>query len=409
MKLTPLKDNKTQSAKYMHDFITRVIKSFGKRDCGSRGEVDAVKYMAEEVAPYANEVTTQPYEAHPLAFMGWIYISVTLILGAFVSAFFIPVLSIGLICVAMALMVLEFVFYRQVVDFLFPKRQSLNMTAIKKPQGEVKRRVLICGHADAAYEWTLNYYLGGKAFIAHFLISIIGILYLFAIAIAACVEGAIYTPIADKALFIALCCSGVFVPFWILMYILFNPRIISDGATDNLTGCAMGIAFLKALNDNGIEFENTEVGCICAGGEEAGLRGSKAWVKAHKDDFKDCPTTVLCIDTIREDDHMLVNYKDMNGFIKCDTEATELWLDACKDEGATCKKGSVALGATDAAAFTQGGFNSVCVTAMNFNLPRYYHTRLDVAEDVNEDCLAKTFGVLCSFVEKIDDLAQKEN
>ena len=45
---------------------------------------------------------------------------------------------------------------------------------------------------------------------------------------------------------------------------------------------------------------------------------------------------------------------------------------------------------------------------MNFNLPRYYHTRLDVAEDVNEDCLAKTFGVLCSFVEKIDDLAQKE-
>lgn len=352
MKLTPLKDNKTQSAKYMHDFITRVIKSFGKRDCGSRGEVDAVKYMAEEVAPYASEVTTQPYEAHPLAFMGWIYISVTLILGAFVSAFFIPVLSIGLICVAMALMVLEFVFYRQVVDFLFPKRQSLNMTAIKKPQGEVKRRVLICGHADAAYEWTPNYYLGGKAFIAHFLISIIGILYLFAIAIAACVEGAIYTPIADKALFIALCCSGVFVPFWILMYILFNPRIISDGATDNLTGCAMGIAFLKALNDNGIEFENTEVGCICAGGEEAGLRGSKAWVKAHKDDFKDCPTTVLCIDTIREDDHMLVNYKDMNGFIKCDTEATELWLDACKDEGATCKKGSVALGATDAAAFT---------------------------------------------------------
>lgn len=409
MKLTSLKDNKTQSAKYMHDFITRVIKSFGKRDCGSKGEVDAVKYMAQEVAPYASEVTTQPYDAHPLAFMGWIYISVTLILGAFVSAFFIPVLSIALICVAMALMVLEFVFYRKVVDFLFPKRQSLNMTAIKKPQGEVKRRVLICGHADAAYEWTLNYYLGGKAFIAHFLISIIGILYLFAIAVAACVEGAIYTPIADSALFIALCCSGVFVPFWILMYILFNPRIISDGATDNLTGCAMGIAFLKALNDNGIEFENTEVGCICAGGEEAGLRGSKAWVKAHKDDFKDCPTTVLCIDTIREDDHMLVNYKDMNGFIKCDTEATELWLDACKDEGATCKKGSVALGATDAAAFTQGGFNSVCVTAMNFNLPRYYHTRLDVAEDVNEECLAKTFGVLCSFVEKIDDLAQKEN
>ena len=67
------------------------------------------------------------------------------------------------------------------------------------------------------------------------------------------------------------------------------------------------------------------------------------------------------------------------------------------------QKGSVALGATDAAAYTEGGFNSVCVTAMNFNLPRYYHTRLDVAKDVDKDCLANTFGILCNFVEKIDE------
>ena len=40
---------------------------------------------------------------------------------------------------------------------------------------------------------------------------------------------------------------------------------------------------------------------------------------------------------------------------------------------------------------------------MNFNLPRYYHTRLDVAKDVDKDCLANTFGILCNFVEKIDE------
>ena len=277
------------------------------------------------------------------------------------------------------------------------------MMAIKKPTGEVKRRVLISGHADAAYEWTLNYYLGGKAFIAHFLISIIGILYFTAVAIAACVISGMFNAITDVNLLIALGVSGVFVPFWILMYFLFNPKIVADGATDNLTGCAMGISFLKALKDNGVEFENTEVGCICAGGEEAGLRGAKAWVKAHKNDFKDCPTTILCLDTLREQDHMLVNHKDMNGLMQCDKEATEIWLAACKDEGIPCKKGSVALGATDAAAYTEGGFKSVCVTAMNFNLPRYYHTRLDVAEDVDKDCLANTFAILCNFVEKIDE------
>lgn len=270
------------------------------------------------------------------------------------------------------------------------------MMALKKPSGEVKRRVIISGHADSAYEWTFNYLFGGKGFIAHFLISIIGILYFTAIAVWACIDGGILQAITNQNILIAMYVGCAFVPFWILMYILFNPRIVSDGATDNLTGCALGIAFLKALQEEGVSFENTEVGCICAGGEEAGLRGSKAWVKAHKDDFNDCPTTILCLDTIREEEHMLVNYKDMNGLVKCDTEATELWLDASERENMPCKKGSVALGATDAAAYTMGGFKSVCVTAMNFNLPRYYHTRLDVAEDVNKDCLEKTFNVLAT-------------
>ncbi len=403
MKLDKLKQNSKQSANFMFDFISHVISSFGKRDCGSQGERDAVNYMAETVKPYADSVVTEPYTAHPLAFMGWIYITVTLVLAGFVCAFFAPLVSIILVVIGMLLMVLEFVLYRKVVDNLFPKRQSLNMMAIKKPEGEVKRRVIISGHADAAYEWTFNYLFGGKGFIAHFLISIIGILYFTAIAIWACIDGGIIGTTTNINVLIALGAGGVFVPFWILMYILFNPRIVADGATDNLTGCAMGISFLKALSDEGITFENTEVGCICAGGEEAGLRGAKAWVKAHKDDFKDCPTTILCLDTIREEDHMLVNYKDMNGLVKCDTEATNLWLDACQKEGMPCKKGSVALGATDAAAYTAGGFKSVCVTAMNFNLPRYYHTRLDVAEDVNKDCLEKTFNVLCNFVESIDE------
>lgn len=147
-----------------------------------------------------------------------------------------------------------------------------------------------------------------------------------------------FNAITDVNLLIALGASGIFVPFWILMYFLFNPKIVADGATDNLTGCAMGISFLKALKDNGVEFENTEVGCICAGGEEAGLRGAKAWVKAHKNDFKDCPTTILCLDTLREQDHMLVNHKDMNGLMQCDEEATQIWLEACEQEGIPCKR-----------------------------------------------------------------------
>lgn len=131
MKLDKLKQNKGQSANYMFDFISHVTSAFGKRDCGSQGEKDAINYMANEAAPYADTVTTEKYDVHTLAFMGWIYITVTLILGAFAAAFFMPMLSLILIAVGMEIMILEFVLYRKVVDKLFPKRESLNMMAIK--------------------------------------------------------------------------------------------------------------------------------------------------------------------------------------------------------------------------------------------------------------------------------------
>ena len=63
---------------------------------------------------------------------------------------------------------------------------------------------------------------------------------------------------------------------------MWNKNRIVDGANDNLSGCYMGIAILKALKDNGIELENTEVGVILTGSEEAGLRGAKSLVRGSQ-------------------------------------------------------------------------------------------------------------------------------
>ena len=73
-----------------------------------------------------------------------------------------------------------------------------------------------------------------------------------------------------------------FVPFYFGMYRMWDPNTTVDGANDNLTACLMGIAILKAMKDEGIELEHTEVGVILSGSEEAGLRGAKAWCEQHK-------------------------------------------------------------------------------------------------------------------------------
>ena len=177
----------------------------------------------------------------------------------------------------------------------------------------------------------------------------------------------------------------------------------SDGANDNLTGCYMGIAILKALKEQGIELENTEVGVILTGSEEAGLRGAKAWAKAHKDEYKDVETYIFAYDTIHEGRFLGANYKDLNGFVPADKTATDMFMDAAKELDIKCSLTTVPLGATDSAAFNQGGFKAVGITAMDHNLQDYYHTRRDTYDNLDVQGLADCFEVSVQVLENFEN------
>lgn len=397
-------ENKAGSAQYMVDNITTIIKTCGKRDPGSEGEKQSVDYMAKQLNSLADEVKVEPFDVYPASFMSWIYITVTLALIAVVLSFFCPIISIMLIAVGVILMIGQFVLYRQIIDKLFKKKTSYNITAVKHPKGEVKRRIFLNGHPDAAWEWTVNYHMGGVAFVAHFVISVVGLLYYVALSIATMiVEGVKFGLIMNPTIRILAYVGLIFVPFWIGMYFLWNERIVVDGANDNLTGCYMGIAFLKAMQDSGLELENTEVGVLISGSEEAGLRGAKAWVKAHKDEYKDCETIIYAFDTIRERKFLCVNKLDLNNTVKADAHGSALFLQAAENLGVHCIVGSVPLGATDSAAFNQGGFHAVGITALDHNLRDYYHTRRDTYDNLDAECLADTFAVTVETVRLFDE------
>ena len=86
-----------------------------------------------------------------------------------------------------------------------------------------------------------------------------------------------------------------------------------DGANDNLSACFMGIAVLREMERLGVQTESTEVGVILTGAEEAGIRGAKAWCKAHAGDYADVPTYILCFDTIHDPRQLMVNFRYLNG------------------------------------------------------------------------------------------------
>lgn len=408
-----IKEKKAESANFMANEITKVIKTFGKRNPGSEGEKKACEYMASQLQEYGcDDVKVEPFELHPNAFYGWIYISVTLVLVAlglyFVglylnNAIWTKLVSLGLIAIGCGIMVGEFMMYLKLVDKLYPKETSHNVTATKKPTGEVKRRVFFNGHPDAAGEWTFNYLLGGTGFAAHFLISIAGIFYFLGIIFASFFTAVQNAQGINFPLIIELGLGTLaFVPFWLALIFLWNEKKIIDGANDNLTGCYMGIAIMKALKDNNIELENTEVGVIISGSEEAGLRGAKAWCKAHGDEYKDVDTIIYAYDTIREGKFLCVNEKDLNATVSADPHAVALFKNAADKLNITCNYGTVPFGSTDAAAFTQGGYKSVGITAMDHNLKNYYHTRRDSYDNLDNECLADCFAVSVQMLEDFD-------
>ena len=336
---------------------------------------------------------TESFEVHPDSFYGYFYFSAFCDILCGVLFFSEPLLSILFGLLGVLLFIYHFVLYRKPLDPLFPKKQGTNVTAVRPCSGEVKQRIFLNGHTDAAWEFPINYRFGGIAFEIPGIAATVGVFCYMILSFLSLCGVDVYTA--------GLRCL-VFIPFFLLLTITYNPLRVVDGANDNLTGCLMGVTLLKEMEEQGIRLENTEIGVILTGSEEAGLRGAKAWCEAHKDDYRDVPTCVISYDSIYNPDWLMVNRRDLNNTVQSDTDLGDWFLMAAEEAGVPYRSGKVPLfgGATDSAAFTQGGFRSIGITGLNHKLERFYHTRLDTPENLSpealENCLRATAEFVCA-------------
>ncbi len=414
MNLQKIIDKKDAAAQYMLDEITYICKNFEKRGPGSKGEEQACEYMAKVLKEDCgcDRADVESFKENPGSFFGWIYFTITFVLLAIPLFFVFPLASVLLIIAGLFIVFMQFGLYKKLIDRCFPEKTGHNVTAVKKCTGEVKRRIFFNGHPDAAWEWPVNYKLGGVGFEGHAILCGIGAIYYLVISIISIVmqRGISFGMIDTGSLLFKLALGGlVFVPFLVGLYWMWNKNRIVDGANDNLSGCYMGIAILKALQDEGIEFENTEIGVILSGSEEAGLRGAKAWCEQHKGEFDDVPTFIFSYDTIHDPKYLMTNYRDLNGTVKADKDVSDLFMEASKEVGIPCKKGWVPPlgGATDSAAFAQAGFRATGVTGLNHKLEDYYHTRRDTYDNMNLEGLAGCFAVSVKALEMFDNGAKQ--
>ena len=405
MDLSKIISKKDEAAQYMIDEITHIIKTFEKRDPGSKGEKQACEYMADVLKKDCGCETAEveSFKENPGAFYGWIYFTITFVLAGIALFFVAPIVSIILIVLGLIIVLAEFGFYKKLVDKFFPEKTGHNVTAIKKcTNGTPKRRILFNGHPDAAWEWPMNYKFGGVGFEGHAIACGLGAVYYIVLSIIKCVKYGVFGTVAiTEPIMKAALIGLIFLIPLVGLYWMVNYRRVVDGANDNLSGCYMGIAVMKMLKDEGIDLEDTEIGCIMTGSEEAGLRGSKAWCEAHAGEFQDCPTMIISYDTIHDPKFLMVNYRDLNGTVKADKDYSDLFLEAAQAVDVPCKKGWVPPlgGATDSAAFAQAGFRAAGITGLNHNLEDYYHTRRDTYDNMNAEGLANCYAATVKTLE----------
>ena len=351
--------------------IKKICKDVGPRPAGSEQEHEAQKLMAAELDGACDKVEIEPFDVHPGAFLGWILTDGIMMIAAIVLFFFgMSAIALALCALSLIFAIVEFLLYKKLLDPFFPKKTSHNVVAVRKPKGEVRRRIIFSGHADSANEWRFTYYGGSKLLVPIIGLSFVGILLGLVLGIWAVAAGHAFSAADSGALNVMRYVFLAWIPILFTALFFENKKRPVMGANDDLTGCFISMAVVKYMQQHDIRFENTEVWVVLTGSEEAGLRGAKAFCKAHKNELS-----------------------DLTGTVKNDAGACTLVKEAAKQTGLDLPYKSVFFGATDAAAVTQAGMKAVSVAAMDPAPAKYYHTRLDTADNLDIKTVEAVLGV----------------
>jgi len=389
---------------YMIWLIKRVMTEVGPRVPCSPEEKKAGEMMAREWKSICDRVDVEKFTCSPHAFLGFLPFAVLMYLGALPLYWYYPPAAFVLTAFGFSLLFFQFVRYKEFIDFLFPKREGENVLGIIKPRGEVKRRVIIGGHLDSAYEFNL-WYIFKNAAIPLMIVGIVAVLLLFGASIAKTVAYFIGGANAPAFGIIGIICIAL-APFVGLFFVFHTYKPV-PGAMDDMAGVAVTAALGKYLSDSkksgGFFPKNTEVVLYAVSAEEAGLRGAKRYVKRHLDEMKSTPTYVIMLDGICDERYLTVISKEINMGAKHSPELVQMALDAAAARKLPMRKKIVPLGASDAGAFSKAGIPATCILCQNVDkLVPNYHTRLDTLENIRPDSLTYALQIVIDMVERID-------
>ena len=393
-----------QRAGAVIDQTRALIDRFGGRAAGSDAENAAQEELLAQLAaiPHAADAHAEPFRVAPHAFMFFEPLLCVFCLLA-IACYWLHATGAAWVLAhtAFVVFVLELGLYKEFLDPLFPSRTSHNVMVRIPPlaqqnqqnQKAVRRRVILGGHADSAFEWRLNLHCT-VLWTMHFL--------QFGAALAVLVTTYLGAYRGLPMLYAHCACIACLLTT-LAMTNFFHAV---PGANDNLSGTYAVLELARHFAQDGHRLRNTELVALITGSEEAGLRGAKAFARAHCAELvgSGVETLFLGLETLAEQDCLAVAHRELNGLLRCDERAVGLVCRASKAAlGTELPRQSVYCGATDSAAMAQAGVAAVTVEGMSAGPANYYHTRRDNADNMSRECIRDALLVVSRAVRLFDE------
>jgi Peptidase family M28 len=385
----------------LYRFVESVLREIGPRESCSESERRLGERLAAEWRRLGHEVRVETFNCHPKAFLGFIPFSALLYLAATVMYWVWAPACVLLAGTSAALIACELVRYRELVDPLFPAAEGANVVGVIRPRAEVRRRVIVSAHQDSAYEFTLWYLLEA----ASIPIMVIGFAAVAVPLLGGLARSLAAAPDARAFALVGYVCIGLY-PF-VGLNLFFHTYSTVPGAMDDLTGVSILLGVARALAgaraDGQPALEHTEVRLLATSSEEAGLRGAKRYVGAHRRELHEVPTYGLFVDGVYDERHLTAIHRELFTGVRHDPRLLRLAGEVAAERGWQLREHALVLGATDASPFSQAGVPAVTLLCQDATrLVPNYHTRRDTLEHVRPASLGVMLHLVLEMIRRID-------
>lgn len=437
-----MKEENRKYAQEAWDIVNHAAKKIGSRLPGSDGEKKYADYMGDKLREIGIEPKQEEFAVSPrsgiggLSYAGWcgFILSVLAYFALQLQAVWFGMAGFGIIMVLW--LVFSCFFYKTWFDMFFPQEISQNTYGVLEPEdGKADYTIILSGHTDTSWCWRHSEHIykyknkpiigmlatyGKVGFGAICVFFMIGVSVAMSVIYGAQYLGAGWAMnVLYSESFRNFQFAMFFLPIITAIGSLFvvmwgdpNPRNASRGAMDNATGCALSYAVIKYFKENPDKMpKNCRIVDCNVGSEEAGLRGSMAFAKEHKDDELTKNAWNINIDSVADKEYFEVVIKDDWQGVRFDKDLEAMFKESFKDAGVPSKTNYCIhnpVGGCDSTPMTRAGIKSVTFAAQNPELTYYYHTWRDMPERFEMETVGDGFDVILGVIDRIAKFQEKK-